>query len=168
MDEGQLTRARTLRAQGLANRVVRTILRTPLLCRAAGARLLVVYVVGRKSGRRYTVPVAYLSHEGALLVGSPFGWIRNLRTGESVEIRLKGKRVPADVVVVADESGVVNAYRLLARENHNFAKFNKINFDSSGEPESADLHSAWAGGARVAKLSPRPLSTAPKSDGPHR
>ena len=27
---------------------------------------------------------------GALLVGTPFGWARNLRTGEAVDLRLKG------------------------------------------------------------------------------
>jgi hypothetical protein len=51
-------RAQTLRAQQLANRIVRGLLRTPLLCRAAGARLVTLYVTGRKSGRRYIVPVA--------------------------------------------------------------------------------------------------------------
>ena len=46
--------AHTLAFQGAANRVVRALLRTPLLARLVGARLLTLYVVGRKSGRRYT------------------------------------------------------------------------------------------------------------------
>ena len=57
-------RAATLRWQGLANRVVRTLLATPLVSRAIGARLVVLYVVGRTSGRRMVVPVAYTRHEG--------------------------------------------------------------------------------------------------------
>ena len=52
-------RAQTLAIQGLANRVVRGMLRTPLLSRAMGSRLVTLYIVGRKSGRRYTIPVAY-------------------------------------------------------------------------------------------------------------
>ena len=83
-------RAQTLAFQGLANRVARGLLRTPLLCRLVGARLITIYVVGRKSGRHYAVPVACTHHDGALLVGTPFGWARNLRAGEAVDLRLKG------------------------------------------------------------------------------
>ena len=101
-------------AQTLVNRIVRGLLRTPLLCRLVGSRLITLYVVGRKSGRRYTVPVAYTRHEGDLLIGTPFGWGRNLRTGEAVAIRLKGRRRLADVRVLADERAVVDAYAVMA------------------------------------------------------
>ena len=61
-------------SQGLANLVARELLRTPLLCRVVGVRLITIYVMGRKSGRHYAVPVAHTRHDGALLVGTPFGW----------------------------------------------------------------------------------------------
>lgn len=48
------------------------------MCRGIGKALITLYVVGRKSGRHYTVPVAYVPHDGALLFGTPFGWGRNL------------------------------------------------------------------------------------------
>jgi deazaflavin-dependent oxidoreductase (nitroreductase family) len=137
------------------NRIVRGLLRTPLLCRVAGSRLITLYVVGRKSGRQYAVPVAYTRHHDVLLVGTSFAWGRNLRTGEPVDIRLMGKRLPADVEVLVDEDGVVEHYAVMARHNHNFAKFNKIGFDQAGNPSPPDLHLAWAGGARVLRLTPR-------------
>jgi hypothetical protein len=65
---------RTMRAQGLVNLVVRGLLRTPGLSRIIGSRLVTLYVVGRKSGRRYTVPVSYLAQGDDLLVGTSFGW----------------------------------------------------------------------------------------------
>jgi len=148
-------RAQTLALQGAANRMMRGLLRTPLLCRAVGTRLITIYVVGRKSGRRYAVPVAYTRHEGTLLAGTPFGWGRNLRTGSPVDIRLKGKRVAADVDVVTDEAGVTENYAIMARDNHQFARFNKIGFDQAGNPEPDDLHLAWAAGARAFRLTPR-------------
>jgi len=147
-------RAQKLAAQGLVNRLMRGLLRTPLLCRAVGKRLLTLYVVGRKSGRRYAIPVAYTRHDGVLLIGSPFGWGRNLRTGEPVTIRLKGRRRPADVQVLSDEPEVVAAFAVMARDNHNFANFNKIGFDASGNPDPEDLHLAWAAGARAFRLTP--------------
>jgi hypothetical protein len=148
-------RAQTLAWQGLANRIVRGLLRTPLVCRLAGNRLITVYVVGRKSGRHYTIPVAYTRHDGSLLIGTPFAWGRNLRTGEPVDIRLKGKRRPAEVQVRTDETGVVELYSVMARDNHSFAKFNKIGFDPANTPDPADLRLAWAAGARAIRLTPR-------------
>jgi deazaflavin-dependent oxidoreductase (nitroreductase family) len=145
----------TMAAQNLVNRMIRGVLRTPGLAQLAGRRLLTVYVVGRKSGRHYDVPVAYTRHEGSLLIGTPFGWARNLRTGEPVDIRLQGRRRPVDVQVIADEPGVTGAYAVMARDNHNFARFNHIGFDADGNPLPADLHRAWATGARAVRLTPR-------------
>src|ERR1700753_3828166 len=84
-------RVQVMTLQRLSNVIIRGVLRTPLISRAVGNRLVTLYIVGRKSGRHYTIPVAYTRHEGDLLIGTPFGWGRNLRTGEPVEIRLKGR-----------------------------------------------------------------------------
>ncbi len=147
--------ARTLPIQGMINVIVRGLLRTPVLCRVVGARLITVYVVGRKSGRRYAVPVAYTQHNGQLLIGTPFPWARNLRTGEPVDVRLKGRRRTADVTVVTDEAGVLADYAIIARDNHQFARFNTITLGDAGEPDPTDLHRCWAGGARTLRLIPR-------------
>jgi len=148
-------RAKLLAAQNLVNRIVRGLLRTPVVSRLAGRRMVTLYVTGRKTGRRFAVPVAYTRHEGDLLIGTPFGWGRNLRTGKPVTIRLKGRRRLADVLVLTDEQGVTDAYAVMARDNHAFAKFNNIGFDTAGKPVPADLHLAWAAGARAFRLTPR-------------
>jgi deazaflavin-dependent oxidoreductase (nitroreductase family) len=148
-------RAHTLPGQRLVNRVIRGLLRTPLLRRLVGRRLITVFVVGRKTGRRYAVPVAYTRHDGTLLVGTQFHWIRNLRTGQPVDIRLDGKRRSADVRVLSGETDVVEYFALMARDNHQFAKFNQIGLDQRGNPSHTDLRLAWAAGARVAVLTPR-------------
>jgi hypothetical protein len=97
-------RARTLPLQPLVNRVIRGLLRTPLLCRLAGRRLITVYLAGRNR--------AALRHPGRLHSPQPnpagrqpvrLG-ARNLHSGEPVHIRLAGQRRPADVQVVADQA----------------------------------------------------------------
>jgi deazaflavin-dependent oxidoreductase (nitroreductase family) len=148
-------RPQKLALQGLVNRIIRGLLRTPLLCRVVGRRLITVYVVGRKSGRRYSVPVAYTRHAGGLLVGTPFGWGRNLQTAEPVAIRLQGRRRTADVEAFTDEDSVVAAYAVMTRDNHQFAKFNNISIDAAGNPAAVDLHRAWVAGARAFRLTPR-------------
>lgn len=131
------------------------MLRVPLLSRGIGKRLITLYVVGRKTGKRYAVPVAYTLHEGTLLIGTPFGWGRNLRTGVPVEVCFKGSRRVADVLVRTDEDAVVEDYAVMARDNRNFARFNKIGFDQHGNPDPADLRLAWDAGARAFRLTLR-------------
>jgi hypothetical protein len=148
-------RAQLLRGQSFANRIIRGLLRTPLLRRAVGSRLVVVYVVGCKSRRQYAIPVAYTRVDGTLLIGTPFGWARNLRTGEPVDILLKGKRRTASVEVFTDERHVIEQFAVMARDNGQFAKFNKIGLDKAGNPSPEDLHLAWAAGAQAIRLIPR-------------
>lgn len=85
--------------QRMVNLLVRAMLRTPGLALILGGRLVIPYVVGRKSGRRYFVPVAYMVERNDLLIGTSSGWGRNLRTGEPLAIRLKGNRRWADLQV---------------------------------------------------------------------
>jgi hypothetical protein len=146
--------ARTLRLQKLVNRVVRGLLATPVLSRGIGRRLVTIYVIGRTSGRRFTIPVAYTATGDGLLVGSPFPWARNLRTGEPVDVRYLGRRRRAEVEVFTEQDDVVRLYATIARGNRNFARFNGIRVDAAGEPDSQDLHRAWVGGARVIRLRP--------------
>jgi hypothetical protein len=152
---GGQPRAQTLAFQGLANTVVRALLRTPLIGSAMGGRLITLYLVGRKSGKHYEIPVAYTRDGKDLLIGTPFGWGRNLRTGEPVDVLLKGKRRTADVLVITDETGVTAHYATMARDNRQFAKFNKIGLGPDGTPDPADLRAAWAAGARGFRLTPR-------------
>ena len=148
-------RAQTLAIQGLANRVMRGVLRTPLLSRAVGGKLVTLYFTGRKSGRQFNLPVAYLPYEGDLLIGTPFRWGRNLRTGETIKVRLKGRLREADVRVYSDEADVVHLYGVMSRGNHAFANFNKIGLDADGNPKQEDLHMAWLAGARAFRITPR-------------
>jgi hypothetical protein len=149
---GKGGQAHTLRLQSLANAVTRTLLRTPLVSRGIGQQLVTLYVTGRSSGRRYSIPVAYTEHEGRLLIGSPFPWTRNLRTGEPVDVLYKGRRRTADVEVVAEESAVVDYYAVMCRANRTFANFNQIELDGEGNPNRSDLQAAFRSGARAILL----------------
>jgi deazaflavin-dependent oxidoreductase (nitroreductase family) len=147
--------AQVMSGQRVINRIVSLLLRTPGVSGGIGRRLVIITVTGRKTGKRYSVPVAYTRHDGALLVGTPFAWARNMRTGEPVEVVLRGKRRQADVLVISDEDGVVAAYDTICRDNRQFARFNNISIGPDGTPSPGDLHQAWASGARAYRLSPR-------------
>jgi hypothetical protein len=150
------SRAQRMPGQRVVNLVVRALLRAPGLGRVVGSRLVTRYVVGRRSKRRYAIPVAYLVQGDDLLIGTSFAWVRNLRTSVSVAIRLKGKLRRADIQTYTQETEVVSAYAHMARANPTFAKLNKIRIDADGgRPDRHDLELARLGGARAIILTPR-------------
>jgi hypothetical protein len=142
-------------AQRLVNRFICGLLSTPGVARGIGRRLILLNVVGRKSGKRYAVPTAYTRYDGSILVGTQFAWGRNLRTGEPIEVRYLGASRTADVEVISDEDGVVKYYGIMCRDNRQFAKFHHIGFDASGDPNQEDLRRTWQAGSRVFRLTLR-------------
>ena len=100
------------RVQRLGNVFVILLLRSPLHRLASGSLVLISYR-GRRSGRRFTVPVMYAEGgEGLIvLVGHPErkSWWRNLRDGAAVEVRLRGRRLLGQAAVSAD-TAVASSY----------------------------------------------------------
>jgi hypothetical protein len=72
-----------------------------------------------------------------------------------VAVRLKGRKVLADVRVFTEEQDVTRLFAVICRDNRNFAKFNKVRLGADGEPDAGDLRLAWTEGARVYELTPR-------------
>lgn len=93
------------------NVLMRLLLRSPLHG-LASRRLALITVTGRRSGRRFTIPVGY-RRDGAsakIQVGRPKSklWWRNLRGGAPVELRWGTEERSGYAEVVGDEdSGVV-------------------------------------------------------------
>ena len=75
------------------NPAVKAILRSRAH-RILSSRLALITFTGRRSGRRYTLPVSYRRTDGTVTigVGAPERkqWWRNLRAGGSVRLRLQG------------------------------------------------------------------------------
>jgi F420H(2)-dependent quinone reductase len=82
----------------VGNPIVGAILRSPLHGMLS-RHLMLLTVVGRRTGRRYTMPVGYVSHYGTLdvLVANRQQkvWWRNLEGGAPVELVMRGRTFPA-------------------------------------------------------------------------
>lgn len=70
---------------------------------AKGVEVLLLTVAGRKTGRRFTVPVAYFEHDGGLVVtGSAGGmnadpqWFLNLQAAGQAEVQMGRTSVSVD------------------------------------------------------------------------
>ncbi|MEU1524219.1 hypothetical protein ACWDO0_35070 [Nocardia rhamnosiphila] len=143
------------RAQGLTNRVVRTLLRLPGLSGVVGKRLATLHVVGRKSGRAYNIPVAYTAHGSTLLIGtSRRPWVRNLATGTPLTITRGGRPEQFDPVVHTEAEDVLRLFEIIARDNRTNAGYNGIGFDPAGNPNKADIYQTWQQGGVVIELRP--------------
>jgi F420H(2)-dependent quinone reductase len=73
------------------NPVVRAVLRSPLHVAVDNA-MLILHVTGCRTGRRFDIPVGYLSLDGRFVVVTQHGWRANLRGGADIEVTHAGRR----------------------------------------------------------------------------
>jgi deazaflavin-dependent oxidoreductase (nitroreductase family) len=70
--------------------------------------LMLATVTGRRTGRRYTIPVAYHEIDGAIIVlvsdAANRTWWRNYREAGPIELRIRGRVVSARARVLAPTS----------------------------------------------------------------
>lgn len=73
------------------NPMVRLLLRSPSHG-MLDSSVLLLHVTGRKTGRRYDIPVSYVDIDGRLTVVTVARWRVNLRGGADVEVTWRGRR----------------------------------------------------------------------------
>jgi hypothetical protein len=90
------------------NPVASALLRTPLLHWVLSPALMLITVEGRKTGRRYTIPVAYHEHEDAIVIlvaeAASKRWWRNYRRPGPIALRLRGMSLEGTAEVVPSSS----------------------------------------------------------------
>ena len=90
------------------NVVLRALLPSPL---GRGVReFMLLGFTGRRSGRRYRVPVTAHRDAGGLYVLTPAGWRLNFTGGADVGVTFGGRTTPMRGDLVEDETVVVRTY----------------------------------------------------------
>ncbi|GAA4605815.1 deazaflavin-dependent oxidoreductase (nitroreductase family) [Actinoplanes octamycinicus] len=98
----------------IVNRVMRWLLSSPGRAQRIGRHLLLLHVTGRRTGRRFVLPVAYRENgDGRLLVLTNSGWRANLRGNPEVSVTLLGAHRRAQAQLVEDPDDVAWVYREL-------------------------------------------------------
>ncbi len=77
-------------AYKVVNPAMMMILRSPLH-RPLSDNLMILIFTGRKSGKRYMIPVGYLQEGQKLFIFSHSDWAKNFIGGAPVALRLRGK-----------------------------------------------------------------------------
>lgn len=102
----------TRTAAKLMNAAPRLILESPAH-RVLSGRYVILQFTGRKTGRRYSTPVAYRQHGNRLLISTDSPWWRNVADGQPVTVRLRGTHRAATSTRVTG-TDAVQALRELA------------------------------------------------------
>ena len=99
----------------MGNPVVSMLLGSPLHG-VLDHSFLVLHLTGRKTGRRYDIPVGYLDMEGKLAVVAVVTvarWRVNLRGGADVEVTLHGCLRPMHALLEEDPAAVAVSYQAM-------------------------------------------------------
>jgi hypothetical protein len=95
------------------NPILRTLLRTPVMGPARKA-LMVVSFSGRKTGRRYAIPVSAHRIDNQLYAVTAAPWRLNFRDGAAVEVLHNGKTTTMHGELIEDPSVVADLCRRLS------------------------------------------------------
>jgi hypothetical protein len=96
----------------MGNPMARMLLGSPLH-RVLDDSILVLHLAGRKTGRRYDIPVGYVDMEGKLMVVTIARWRVNLRGGADVEVTLRGCLRPLHALLDEDPASVAVSYQAM-------------------------------------------------------
>jgi hypothetical protein len=94
------------------NPLVRMLLGSPLHGMLDDS-VLVLHLIGRKTGRRYDIPVGYVDMEGKLAVVTVARWRVNLRGGADVAVTLHGRRRPMRALLDEEPASVAVSYQAM-------------------------------------------------------
>ncbi len=140
--------------QKLYNPVVVSLMNSPLHT-VLDKSIMVMTVTGRRSGRRFTFPVNYISDDyGVLLVLShqDRAWWKNLRGGAPVLINLKGQSYTAQAEVFEDAETVRDGVRRIVELSPSFRRFYGIQLDDYGCPQNTAAFEDLAGGKVLVRI----------------
>ncbi len=127
------------------------LLRSPLH-RLISKRLMLLSFTGRRSGKRYTIPVGYAQEDDTLLLGTESGWKANLRGGAPVTVRLRGQERRGTAEVIADTEGMIAAYRTMLARAPGYGRAIGVTLDARGEPDRDAVERARRAGHVVIRI----------------
>ena len=132
----------------IVNPLIRLILRSPLH-KIMSDSLLVITCCGRKTGRKYSLPVQYVQAGNTIYImpGMPEQktWWRNLKEAASVQLTLRGQSVAGKAVVLkpdADADAIFAGFALYIKRFPALTKVHHIQMESDGSFNSEDLRRA--------------------------
>lgn len=141
----------SVKVMRLYNNLPKLILRSPLHG-IMSKKVLLLSFMGRKSGKRYTLPLSYVQTGDTLLLGTQTPWWKNLLGGARVTARVQGKNVTGTAEVMTDEAGMREAYHTILTIYPGYGRFINVSLEPDGYPSQAAVADARARGLVVIRV----------------
>jgi hypothetical protein len=125
------------------NPVVRALLHSPVHGALDNA-MIELHVVGRRTARRYDIPVGYLDLDGDLVVVTQHRWRANLRGASEVEVTHDGRRQRMRVHLDEDPASAAATFQQLF-DRHGpkvAARSLGLDVEGGGAPSLSELEDA--------------------------
>lgn len=106
----------------IVNVPMRLLLRLPVATPLSN-QLMLLYLTGRRTGKRYLQPVSYVPDGDTLLTPGGGRWKLNLREGECVHIRLRTRDVLARPELITQPDEVERLLRRMQAANPRITSF---------------------------------------------
>jgi hypothetical protein len=138
------------RVMSVVNVPMRVLLSLPFAT-PAGRRLMLAFIVGRKSGRVYRQPLSYVRDAGTLLTPGGGAWKRNLVSETPVRLRIRGRDYLARPEVIRDQETVDALLDVMAKSNPMAGRFVGVPRDQDGRLDQQRLGQAIRHGFAVVR-----------------
>lgn len=144
---GRRLQATVMRIVNVPMRIVLGLpVATPL-----GKRLMLAFIIGRKSGKTYHQPMSYVRDGNTLLTPGGGKWKLNLQDGKPVRLRIRGQDVSARPELVSDIDEVDRLLSVIVKTNPSADSFVRIPRNSDGSLDRTGLQIALDYGFRIVR-----------------
>jgi deazaflavin-dependent oxidoreductase (nitroreductase family) len=117
------------------------------------ARLLLLTFTGRKSGEPHTIPVSYVEDaDGSLLLPGGGAWKWNLRSGDAVPVRLRGRERHAQPELIRDAAEIGRLLPAILAANPRAEQFIGVPIGADGAPDPDRLAEVIRDGFMLVRL----------------
>jgi deazaflavin-dependent oxidoreductase (nitroreductase family) len=139
--------------QKLYNPIVILLIHSPLHSLMDKSTILITFT-GRKSGKKYTIPVSYMRDRDTLMMISQreHSWWKNLRGGAQVTLYMQGHTLKARGEVFTDAETVANKIILFLRQFPGYQRLIHIKLAANGQPENPEAFQRFAQGMVIVQM----------------
>jgi hypothetical protein len=116
-----------------------------------GKRLMLAFIVGRRTGKTYHQPISYVRDSNTLLTPGGGKWKLNLQDGKPVRLRIRGRDAFARPELVGDIDEVDRLLSVIMKTNPSADSFVRIPRNPDGSLDRTGLQRALEYGFRIVR-----------------